>query len=242
MFDRFDDRTLEIATVIVVVIIALVILCYLAIYINPQVIFNPFRPDTPTPVAVITDVLGPTWTPSPTPTETGTPRPTATWTPSPTPTATATPTPTWTPTATPTNTPPPTLPPTATRKPAPPRPTATPTPWPYYPFGPTASGPAGGRPDCAATWVDGYVLGANGLPEANVQMRVGNDDGWHQDTKTDVNGYYAYKFWDGPLADKLYAQVYKDGVARSMQYWWETSAGCESPYAIQYIRVDWRHR
>ena len=36
MFDRFDDRTLEIATVIVVVVIALVILCYLAIYINPK--------------------------------------------------------------------------------------------------------------------------------------------------------------------------------------------------------------
>ena len=94
MFDRFDDRTLEIATVIVVVVIALVILCYLAIYINPWVIFNPFPPDTPTPVAVVTDIVGPTWTPSPTPTDTATPGPTNTWTPSPMPTDTPTPTPT----------------------------------------------------------------------------------------------------------------------------------------------------
>ncbi len=56
MFDRFDDRTLEITTVIVVVIIALVILCYLAIYINPQVFFNPFKPPTPTAVSGVTSM------------------------------------------------------------------------------------------------------------------------------------------------------------------------------------------
>jgi hypothetical protein len=90
--------------------------------------------------------------------------------------------------------------------------------------------------------VDGYLLGANGLPEPNVQMRVGNDDGWFEYTWTDVNGYYAFEFWAGPLADKFYSQVFKGGVPRSMQYWWETSAGCESPYSIQHIQVDWRHR
>ena len=79
------------------------------------------------------------------------------------------------------------------------------------------------------------------MPEANVLMRVGNDDGWHADTNTDVDGYYAYHFWTGPYADKFYVQVYKNGVPQSMQYWWETSGGCDSPYAIQYIRVDWRH-
>ena len=240
MFDRFDDRTLEVATVIVVVVIALVILCYLAIYINPYIFFNPFPPDTPTPVVTEeVSVGGPTWTPSPTPEDTDTPTPTATWTPTSTPTNTPTATPTNTATATATNTP---VPPTATRKPRPPRPTATPTPYPYFAFGPTSAGPAGGRPDCAATWVDGYVLGVNGLPEPNVKMRVGNDDGWYEFTSTDVNGYYVFKFWDGPLADRLYVQVYKDDLPRSMQYWWDTSAGCESPYAIQYIRVDWRHR
>jgi hypothetical protein len=209
MFDRFDDRTLEVATVIVVVVIALVILCYLAIYINPYVIFNPFPPPTPEPtqeVAAASTVTVETWTDTPTPTDTATPTPTGTWTPTPTPTN-----------------------------------TSTPTPMPYFAFGPTASGPAGGRPDCEATWVDGYVLGANGLPEPDVQMRVGNDDGWQEFAYTNVDGYYAFKFWDGPLADKFYVQVFKGGVARSMQYWWETSAGCESPYAIQYIRVDWRH-
>jgi len=242
MFDRFDDRTLEVATVIVVVVIALVILCYLAIYINPNVIFNPFPPPTAEPTqeaSLPSTATVDTWTDTPTPTKTATPTATGTWTPTPTPTNTATPTPTWTPTATATNTP---VPPTATRKPRPPRPTATPTPFPYFAFGPTSSGPAGGRPDCEATWVDGYVLGANGLPEPDVQMRVGNDDGWQEFAYTDVNGYYAFKFWDGPMADKLYVQVFKGGVARSMQYWWETSAGCDSPYAIQYIRVDWRHQ
>ncbi len=75
MLDRFDDRTLEITTVIVVVLIALVILCYLAIYINPQFIFNPFKPHTPTPVAVVTEVFGPTWTPTATPSPPAHPRP-----------------------------------------------------------------------------------------------------------------------------------------------------------------------
>ena len=242
MFDRFDDRTLEIATVIVVVVIALVILCYLAIYINPWVPFNPFPPDTPTAVAVIPPTVGPTWTPSPTPPNTATSTATSTWTPSPTPTNTARPTSTPTYTATPTPTPTNTATPKPTRKPRPPRPTNTPTPVPYYPFGPEAGGPAGGRPDCNATWVDGYVLGANGLPEPNVQMRVGNDDGWQEFVYTNLNGYYIFAFMAEPIADKLYVQVFKNGLPHSMQYWWETSAGCESPYAIQYIRVDWRHR
>ena len=236
MFDRFDDRTLEIATVIVVVIIALVILCYLAIYINPWVIFNPFPPNTPTPDAVVTDSLGPTWTPSPTPTDTATPTPTSTWTPSPVPTDTPippTPTPTWTPTATATNTP---LPPTATRKPTRRPPTRTPTPPDYY------YEYAGGRPNCERTLVWGYVAGANGLSEPNVQIRVGNDQGWRDDTWTDANGFYAYEFWGGPKAGRWFVRVFKDGVARSEQFWWETSLGCDGPYSLQEVRIDWRHR
>lgn len=90
--------------------------------------------------------------------------------------------------------------------------------------------------------VEGWVLGADGLPEANVQMRVGNDDGWYADIYTDVNGYYIWHFAAGPMADELYAQVYKGGAPSSMKYGWKTSAGCLGPYAIQYIRIDWRHR
>jgi len=236
MFDRFDDRTLEIATVIVVVVIALVILCYLAIYINPWVPFNPFPPDTPTPDEVAALPDEPTWTPSPTPTATSTSTPTATWTPTSTPTPTDLPT--FTPTATatpvpPTNTPTPKPPTKVPPKPKPP--TATPPPDYYYEY-------AGGRPNCERTLVWGYVAGANGLAEANVQMRVGNDQGWREDTWTNANGFYAFEFWGAPKAGKWFVRVFKNGVARSEQFWWETSLGCEGPFSLQEVRIDWRHR
>ena len=235
MFDRFDDRTLEIATVVVVVIIALVILCYLAIYINPQVFFNPFKPPSPTPdqVAQATTIVGPTWTPTPTSTATNTPTATATWTATPTPTSTPRPTETNTPTPTATNTP---LPPTATRRPQPRPPTATPTPWPYY------YEYAGGRPDCTWTGIWGYVVGANGLGEANVQMRVGNDQGWRADTWTNQDGIYGFTFAQEAKAGRWFVRVFKGGQPRSMQFWWDTSAGCTGEYSLQGVRIDWRHR
>ena len=235
MFDRFDDRTLEIATVVVVVVIALVILCYLAIYINPWVFFNPFKPPTPTPgqVAQATSaIVGPTWTPTSTPTATSTSTATATWTATPTATNTPTPTATNTPTPTVTNTPTP----TATKpKPAPPRPTATPTPWPYY------YEYAGGRPRCDWTGVWGYVVGANGLAEANVQVRVGNNQGWKADTWTNENGIYGFIFAEEPKAGRWFVRVFKGGQPRSMQFWWDTSAGCTGEYSLQGVRIDWRH-
>ena len=88
----------------------------------------------------------------------------------------------------------------------------------------------------------GYVLAANGLPEAGVQMRVGNDQGWRADTWTDVNGYYAYEFWGGPKAGRWFVRVFKGGMARSMQFWWDTSGGCEGPYSLQEVEIIWRHR
>jgi hypothetical protein len=214
MFDRFDDRTLEIATVVVVVVIALVILCYLSIYLNPQVFFNPFKP----PVAVATEAAF------------ATPIATWTWTPTPTATNTHTPTATWTPTPTPTNTPRPPSPP----KPKPPAPTATPWPYDYR--------DAGGRANCSVTGVYGWVLQANGLPEVNVQMRVGNDQGWRTDVWTDVNGFYRCDFGGGAIAGKWFVRVFKGGEARSMQFWWQTSPGCDSPYSIQEVEISWQHR
>ena len=237
MFDRFDDRTLEIATVIVVVVIALVILCYLAIYINPQVFFNPFKPATPTAVAgqATSPVLAATWTPTPTPTDTNTPTPTATWTPTPRPTNTPTPTDSPTPTATATNTP---LPPTATRRPKPKPPTATPTPWPYYP----EEGVGWVKPNGDKTLIWGYVVGANGLAEPNVQVRVGNNQGWRDDTWSNAEGIYGYEFAQEPIAGRWFVRVFKGGQPRSMQFWWETSAGCQGEYSLNQIRIDWLHR
>ncbi len=238
MLDRFDDRTLEIATVVVVVVIALVILCYLAIFFNPQIALNPFKPPTATPLATpISSLSEPTWTPLPTDTPAPTATSTPTWTPSPTPTDMPTPLP---PTATPTPTPTATNTPRPTKPPPPPAPTATPTPWPY--FYSEDSEETGVGPDCTRTWVEGWVLGANGLPEAGVQLRVGDDQGWRTDIWTDINGYYFWEFAQGPKAGKWFVRVFKGGEARSMQFWWETSAGCESRYSVQHLRVTWRHR
>lgn len=233
MLDRFDDRTLEIATVVVVVIIALIVLCYLVIYLNPWVFFNPFKPATPTPTPGDSALFEPTWTPTATATETDTPTPTSTWTPTPTATDTPTPLP---PTATDTPTPTSTSPPPPTKRPPPPKPTATPTPWPYY------YDSAGGRANCELTGVYGYVLAANGLPEADVQMRVGNDQGWRADTWTDVNGFYRFDFASEPKAGKWFVRVFKGGQPRSMQFWWETSGGCDSPYSLQEVEIVWKHR
>ena len=91
-----------------------------------------------------------------------------------------------------------------------------------------------------STWVEGYVLGVNGLPEPDVQMRVGNHEGWVDHTKTNVDGYYVYQFAEQPVAGYFFVQVYKNGVPSSPTYDWYTSAGC-GDYGIQYIRVDWRH-
>jgi hypothetical protein len=233
MFDRFDDRTLEIATVVVVVVIALVILCYLAIYINPWVFFNPFKPPAATEEAIVTftPTPGATWTDTPTPSPTASYTPTGTWTPTPTSTSTPTPTSTHTPTPTSTNTPSP-IPPTKrpTRRP----PTATPTPMPYY------YEYSGGRPRCDWTGVWGYVSGPDGLGETGVQMRVGNDQGWHDDTWSDENGIYGYIFYEGPKEGMWYVQVYKGGQPRSMQFWWRTNAGCTGEKSLQEMRIDWR--
>jgi PKD repeat protein len=101
---------------------------------------------------------------------------------------------------------------------------------------------AAGRPNCAWTGVWGYVLGVDGLPEPNVQMQVGNDQGWTVDTITDLNGFYRVEFWAGPKAGKWFVCVFKGGQPRSFQYWWQTNADCDSPYSVQEVHVDWQHR
>ena len=94
---------IQAGTVLFLVLTVIVFLCYLAIFINPQMPLNPFKPPVvrfPTPTravaaAVATFTIPPTFTPPPTYPPTWTPTPT------PTPTATFTPRPTSTPTFTP---------------------------------------------------------------------------------------------------------------------------------------------
>ncbi len=128
----------QIATLVVIVAIVLVCMCYLLIFINPQVALNPLKPPVPTPTIVR---LPPTWTPTPT----------STFTPTFTPTPTDTPTPTPTFTHTPTNTP------IATRTRTRPPWTNTPIP-PKYPYA-TLKGVC---EHSGGTFIEGYVTDAQG--------------------------------------------------------------------------------
>ncbi len=91
----------DVGAVFFVILTVLVGLCYVVIYINPQVMFNPFKPpQVIIPTVPVSAVAAETRVP---PTFTLPPSYPPTWTPTATPTSTATRTPT--PTATPTSTP-----------------------------------------------------------------------------------------------------------------------------------------
>ena len=233
MLDRFDDRTLKITTIIVLVLIALAGLCFLVVLISPLAFSIPFRPTTEVVRIKSTPALPATWTPQPTNTATNTPTTTPTTTPTPEPTATWTPTPTWTATPTPTGT---LLSPTPTEDAPPPESGELPTSFPYEYTS------AAGRGDCSRTWVHGYVLRADGLPESGVKMRVGDNLGWYADVRTDDDGYYEAVFDWAPKAGRWFVYVFKGGVARSMQFWWDTSASCEEPNSLQEVEIIWQHR
>jgi hypothetical protein len=99
-----------------------------------------------------------------------------------------------------------------------------------------------GRPNCTWTGVRGYVLTGDGLPEANVQMRIGNDQGWRADIWTDANGFYLFAFANSPMEGFWFVQVFKGGQVSSNQVWWRTTATCANPYDLQEVQIDWRHR
>jgi hypothetical protein len=86
------------------------------------------------------------------------------------------------------------------------------------------------------------VRAADGSPEANVRMRVGNWEGWRADTWTDADGKYSYTFADQPIVGDWFAQVFKGGQCSSKQMWWDTTAHCTGAGARQEFRLDWRHR
>ncbi len=152
-----SEDTFQIATLVVIVLTALVVIAYLLIFINPRIALNPFKPPvpvTPTIALAALPALPPTWTP--TPTDTATP----TLTPTPTSTPTLTATPTNPPTAIPSATP---RPPTRTPAAAAP-PTAIPSPYSYRAVLQSCSHSGG-------TFIKGKVT-SGGQPDEGVRVRV----------------------------------------------------------------------
>ncbi len=158
-----DERQeiFQIATLIVVVITALVCMCYVLVFINPQIALNPLKPATEVPTAVAG--LPATWTPVPTSTATPTNTPTRT------PTLTLTPVPTNTPTNTPIPSPTRRLPTRTPRPPAPPPPVSS-----GYAYNVVSQGcfHAGG------TFIEGTVWGSSGgSPQAGIRIAMGSGPG-----------------------------------------------------------------
>ncbi len=155
------EESFQVATLVVVVLIALVCMGFLLIFVNPQVALNPLKPPLPTATLLLLSALPPTWTPTPTDTPTLTPSPTPTDTPTLTPTSTNTPT--NTPTLTPTRRPTP-------RPPAPPAPTAS--PWVYF----VVPDARGSCQHSGGTFIEGYVTNPNG-EEAGTLVNLGTAPG-----------------------------------------------------------------
>lgn len=155
--DNTSEDTYQIATLVVIVLTALVVIAYLLIFINPRIALNPLKPPlpvTPTVAVAALPALPPTWTPTPTDTATTTPTPTSTSTP------TFTATPTNAPTAIPSATP---RPPTRTPAPAPPAP-----PGPQYAYRAVLQSCT----HSGGTFIKGKVT-SGGQPDEGVRVRVG---------------------------------------------------------------------
>ncbi len=179
ILNQVDDRVLEIITILVVMMTVFVCLCYAAIFRNPYVAFNPFKPPTATPRGM--DVgppptFPPTWTP------------TVTGTPTDTPTVTKTPTVTNTPTPTDTGTPFPTRTPTITQTGTPteaPTKTATPTPT----TGPRYSVTKyRGWQFCGYTGFEFNVKDSRGVGKRDVTIHIWTDWGFDGYVTTDLVG------------------------------------------------------
>jgi hypothetical protein len=208
------SSTWGLLTAVVLVLTLLVLCCYLAIFINPQFMFNPLKP--PTVIVLVTPTKsGPTDTPFPTYPPT--------WTP------TATPSPTGTPTITPTpsNTPPATSTPLPTNTPRPPPP--------YYLDGQPARMAQTLYPGTeAGEWWLGFageVTDPNGAAITTVQIKTWDGEGWESfqvpGARTDVVSNYRVNFggstawWEQwvpvncTLTKTFYLQVIQNGVGLS---------------------------
>ncbi len=209
--DTVNEEFYQIATLVVVVVTVLVCMCYLLIFLNPQIALNPFKPSTVTPTFVAIG-LQPTWTP------------TATFTPVPTNTPTVTPS--VTPTSVATNTPPPTpIPPT--RAPTRPRPTRTPGPPPAPPAPVSTFAYNTQRQGCfhaGGTFIEGTVWSSSGgSPQAGVRVAMGSGPG------PTYGGVYYQTTGNQGKSDGYYVFVIRENGAAPGNYWLWVADGNGTP-------------
>lgn len=232
-FERYDQYILERRLRLIAIIIAalglLICFCYGAIFLYPEVPFNPFPPSTKeaqkptdTPTVEGTPTFPPTWTPTSTPTET--------------PTFTPSPTPTYTPTRTPVPTPTPTITPTPSPPPPPPPP-PPPTPMPYD-YTEALAGPR-----CDGTRAFGSVFNIDGLPQSGIEVRVIGEDGTAPPaTVTNVDGNYEIFLHSGPRDGTWWISLYQSGMRVSPIYGFKSSqGGCKSS-GKQIFMVNWQRQ
>lgn len=229
----------------------LMCLFFAAIFVEPEILFNPYPPSiataradatlaalNPAPVVMAPTntsepLFGPTWTPTISPTPSVTPTPTETRTPTPTSSPTATPSPFPTKTPTPTNTPLPPPPPTATGTPPPPL---------YAPFNIRSEA------NCDVVRVLGKVFDSGGLPLSGVVLQVGelNVAGSVFNTApTDANGRYVFDFAAPDDNGHTWFVVPLDNGQRAVEpftFATDSADVCELVNSIQITTVDWRRR
>jgi hypothetical protein len=242
MLGRISDRVALLATVVFLALTVMTCLCYLTIFINPQMPLNPFPPPreggaaspTPTRTPEGAATFPPTWTPTHTATPTDTPVPTDT------PTVTATPTDTATPTFTPTATRPPAPPATATSTHTP---TPSPTPWPYLQHGYTYKVP-NDKNDAGCDWlgVGGQVFDAQGISFPGVTIRC-SSGGWQGTSVSGSHPEYGLGGWevylyDQPRDETWNCQVMEGavGVSPAVVFSTTTQNGCNQ----NSVRIDFK--
>jgi len=241
------------ATVLIIIFIGatlLMCLCYAAIFVQPEIIFNPYRPsDAATRISMTLiasqptlampqgtptePFFEPTWTPTVTPTPSATATPTETRTPTPTSSPTPTPTqfPTRTPLPTSTNTPPP-----------PPPPTDTPAPPLYSPSNIRTEA------NCDVVRIMGRVFDSQGLPLGGVTMQVGEvgvTGSVFSTSPSDANGRYVWDFGAPNDATHTWFVVpLENGQPAVNRFEFQTDHidTCEILASVQIVSVDWRRR
>ena len=225
-----------------VVLTVAVLLCYVTIFVNPQILFNPFPPPVaqlPTATKAISVLQTPTVPPTSTP-QRAFP---ATWTP------TATPPPTLTFTPRPTSTPSPTVPPTS-----------TPGPLPQFTlhWDPITTKQTL-YPNASGWWsgVAGEVADKAGQPVIDVTVKIWDDFGhvWEttpgdasayaQAFKTEFGSRGTYAWWEQFISAScrdrvdVHVQIMRGGVARSRVVTVRTSGDCEKNLILIHFQKNY---